>query len=55
MRTGTRNRSIGFYVELFKSPSLKDFYEDKENVANGIIVRDDIEIGYGIVIPLWMF
>lgn len=26
-----------------------------ENVANGFIVRDDIEVGHGIVVPLWMF
>jgi len=26
-----------------------------ENVANGIIVRDDIEVGHGIIVPLWMF
>ncbi len=26
-----------------------------ENIENGIIVRDDIEYGYGNVIPLWAF
>ena len=26
-----------------------------EDVANGIVVRDDIEYGHGIVIPLWHF
>lgn len=26
-----------------------------ENIPNGIIVRDDIETGHGIVIPLWHF
>lgn len=26
-----------------------------EDVANGIVVRDDIESGHGIVIPLWYF
>lgn len=26
-----------------------------EDVPNGIIVRDDIEVGHGIIVPLWMF
>ena len=26
-----------------------------ENVENGIIVKDDIEYGHGIVVPLWQF
>lgn len=26
-----------------------------EDVPNGIIVRDDIEVGHSIIVPLWMF
>ena len=26
-----------------------------EQAANGFIVRDDIEVGYGNIIPLWAF
>ena len=26
-----------------------------ENVSNGIVVRDDIEFGGGIIVPLWHF
>lgn len=26
-----------------------------EDIPNGIIVRDEIEIGHGIIVPLWMF
>ena len=26
-----------------------------EDLPNGIIVRDDIEVGHGIIVPLWMF
>jgi hypothetical protein len=26
-----------------------------ERVSNGLIVKDDIETGHGIVIPLWTF
>ena len=26
-----------------------------DQIPNGIVVRDDIEIGYGIFIPLWHF
>lgn len=26
-----------------------------EDVPNGIIVRDDIEYGHGIIVPLWCF
>lgn len=26
-----------------------------QNIANGYVVKDDIEMGYGNIIPLWMF
>ena len=29
--------------------------KQKEDVKNGRIVKDDIETGHGIIIPLWYF
>ncbi len=26
-----------------------------QNIENGYVVKDDIETGYGNIIPLWMF
>ncbi len=44
---------IGQYT--FEIGGKKKGRKQIENVQNGIIVKDDIEYGYGIVVPLWAF
>ena len=44
---------IGQYT--FEVGGKKKGKKQIENVPNGIIVKDDIEYGHGIVIPLWHF
>lgn len=45
--------TIGEYT--FEIGGKKKGKKQIEDVANGIIVRDDIETGHGIVVPLWYF
>lgn len=45
--------TIGKYT--FEIGGKKKGKKQIEDVPNGIIVRDDIEYGHGIVIPLWHF
>lgn len=44
---------IGKYT--FEVGGKKKGKKQIEDVPNGIIVRDDIEVGHGIIVPLWMF
>ncbi len=44
---------IGKYT--FEIGGRKKGKKQIEDVPNGIIVRDDIEFGHGIVVPLWKF
>ncbi len=44
---------IGEYT--FEIGGRKKGKKQIENIPNGIIVRDDIEFGHGIVVPLWQF
>ena len=44
---------IGDYV--FEIGGCKKGKKQIENVKNGIIVKDEIEFGHGIVVPLWHF
>lgn len=45
--------SIGQYT--FEVGGKKKGNRQIESVANGIVVRDDIEIGHGNIVPLWAF
>lgn len=47
------NFRIGKYT--FEVGGKKKGKKQIEDVPNGIIVRDDIEVGHGIIVPLWMF
>lgn len=45
--------SIGQYT--FEVGGRKKGKKQVEGLANGIVVRDDIECGHGIFVPLWQF
>ena len=45
--------SIGQYT--FEVGGRKKGKKQVEGLANGIVVRDDIERGHGIFVPLWQF
>lgn len=47
------NFRIGKYT--FEVGGKKKGKKQIEDIPNGIIVRDEIEVGHGIVVPLWMF
>ena len=44
---------IGKYT--FEVGGKKKGKKQIEDIPNGIIVRDEIEVGHGIIVPLWMF
>lgn len=44
---------IGKYT--FEAGSKKQGGKQIEDIPDGIIVRDEIEVGLGIIVPLWMF
>jgi hypothetical protein len=39
----------------FEVGGMKKGKRQIENVSDGIVVKDDIETGHGIIIPLWYF
>uniref|UniRef100_UPI00307BB021 hypothetical protein n=1 Tax=Prevotella sp. TaxID=59823 RepID=UPI00307BB021 len=45
--------TIGYYT--FEIGGRKKGKKQIEDVKNGRIVKDDIETGHGIIIPLWYF
>lgn len=53
----TSSKISDFSIEkyTFEIGGKKKGKKQIEDVVNGIIVRDDIEFGHGIVIPLWQF
>ena len=53
----TASRESDFYIKpyTFEVGGMKKGKRQIENVNNGIIVKDDIETGHGIIIPLWYF
>ncbi len=53
----TSSRESDFMIgnHTFEIGGRKKGKKQIENVEGGIIVRDDIEYGYGIIIPLWHF
>lgn len=53
----TASRESDFVIDnhVFEIGGRKKGKKQIEDVKNGIIVRDDIEYGHGIVVPLWHF
>ena len=51
------SRESDFCIDkfTFEIGGKKKGKKQVEDVPNGIIVRDDIEVGHGIIVPLWMF
>ena len=47
------NFRIGKYT--FEVGGKKKGKKQIEDIPDGIIVRDEIEVGHGIIVPLWMF
>ena len=39
----------------FEVGGKKKKQNQRQNIENGYVVKDDIETGYGNIIPLWMF
>ena len=46
---------LASYVPSFEIGGKKKGHKQIENITGGIIVKDDIEYGHGIEIPLWHF
>jgi hypothetical protein len=53
----TASKESDFFISpyTFEIGGKKKGKKQIENVENGRIVKDDIETGHGIVIPLWYF
>lgn len=53
--TASRDSDFKIGKFTFEVGGKKKGKKQIENIENGIIVKDDIEYGYGITVPLWSF
>jgi predicted AAA+ superfamily ATPase len=57
MNDVTSSKESDFKVDkyTFEIGGHKKGHKQIENISNGFVVKDDIEVGHGDVIPLWQF
>ena len=57
MNDVTSSKESDFKVDkyTFEIGGKKKGHKQIENISNGFVVKDDIEVGHGDVIPLWQF
>ena len=53
--TASRDSDFVIGLHTFEIGGAKKGKKQIENIPGGIIVRDDIEYGHGIIVPLWQF